>query len=304
MANPRRLLLLSALLFVANFVTADDVNRQLHDTYMNKTLLLRGFYSGDRLRYDSSGSPVGGNASGDWTSDGFVLITDIGVKGHEIWIKAARVSAVFQNKTFSLRMAENQIVRPGENKAIIAEITADLGTKHPTADQAEAVLAKIFLSGNDDFANLIPEYWKPCVPAGLAGKDEICRFAPEILSIPGVKLPDEAALRTAGETPKPDPPAVQRLLISKGLSPPRLTSHKEPEFNDLARRMRYQGTETLAITVNQQGIPMKVHVLTPLGCGLDMQAVHAVEGWRFQPAEKDGHPVSVDIAVEVDFHLY
>jgi hypothetical protein len=32
--------------------------------------------------------------------------------------------------------------------------------------------------------------------------------------------------------------------------------------------------------------------------------VRAVEGWRFKPAEKDGQPVSVEIAVEVDFHLY
>jgi periplasmic protein TonB len=68
--------------------------------------------------------------------------------------------------------------------------------------------------------------------------------------------------------------------------------------------MKYQGTGVLGLTVNQEGVPTKVYVLTPLGCGLDAQAVRAVEGWRFKPAEKDGQPVSVEIAVEVDFHLY
>lgn len=304
MFNPHRLLLLSLFLFMATFVAADDLNRHLHDNYRNKTLVLRGFYAGDRLRYSSSGSLVGGNPSGDWTSDGFVLITEIGAKGHEIGIKAARMSALFQNKVFSLRMAENEIVRPGENKVIAVEIKADLGTKHPSADQVDAVLAKIFLSPNDDFANLVPEYWRPCVPAGLAGKDEICRFAPEIVGIPGLKIPDQDAVQNATATSKPDSPAAQRFRIPKGVSPPRLTSHKEPEFSELARRMKYHGTETLALTVNPQGIPMKVHVLTPLGCGLDAQAVRAVEGWRFKPAEKDGQPVAVEIAVEVDFHLY
>jgi TonB family protein len=38
--------------------------------------------------------------------------------------------------------------------------------------------------------------------------------------------------------------------------------------------------------------------------GLDEKAIEAVKNWRFEPAMKDGHPVPVQIAVEVDFHLY
>jgi TPR repeat protein len=38
--------------------------------------------------------------------------------------------------------------------------------------------------------------------------------------------------------------------------------------------------------------------------GLDEKAVEAVRSWRFSPALKDGKPVAVEIAVEVDFHLY
>ena len=35
-----------------------------------------------------------------------------------------------------------------------------------------------------------------------------------------------------------------------------------------------------------------------------VKAIEAVKNWKFEPAMKDGHPVAVQIAVEVDFHLY
>jgi TPR repeat protein len=38
--------------------------------------------------------------------------------------------------------------------------------------------------------------------------------------------------------------------------------------------------------------------------GLDEKAVEAVRSWKFEPARKDGNPVALQIAVEVDFHLY
>jgi len=44
-------------------------------------------------------------------------------------------------------------------------------------------------------------------------------------------------------------------------------------------------------------------VINPIGMGLDEKAVEAVRTWKFQPALKDGKPVAVEIAVEVDFHL-
>lgn len=38
--------------------------------------------------------------------------------------------------------------------------------------------------------------------------------------------------------------------------------------------------------------------------GLDQKAVEAVSRWRFTPSMKEGKPVTVEIAVEVEFHLY
>jgi len=38
--------------------------------------------------------------------------------------------------------------------------------------------------------------------------------------------------------------------------------------------------------------------------GLDENAIEAVKSWKFEPAMKDGQPVRVEIAIEVNFHLY
>ena len=61
---------------------------------------------------------------------------------------------------------------------------------------------------------------------------------------------------------------------------------------------------TLTLVVNSEGVPARIRIASPLGCGLDAKAVQAVQGWKFEPAKKDGQPVNVEIAVEITFHLY
>jgi TonB family protein len=58
------------------------------------------------------------------------------------------------------------------------------------------------------------------------------------------------------------------------------------------------------LVVEASGNATNIHIVSPLGGGLDEKAVHAVETWKFKPAEKDGQPVRVEIAVEVEFRLY
>jgi TonB family protein len=38
--------------------------------------------------------------------------------------------------------------------------------------------------------------------------------------------------------------------------------------------------------------------------GLDEKAMEAVRTWKFEPARKDGVAVPVQVAVEINFHLY
>jgi protein TonB len=92
--------------------------------------------------------------------------------------------------------------------------------------------------------------------------------------------------------------------VGGGVSPPRTIYAPEPEFSEEARKAKYQGVCTLGLIVGADGRPSNIRVLSSLGMGLDERAIEAVKNWKFEPAMKDGHPVRVEIAVEVDFHLY
>jgi TonB family protein len=90
----------------------------------------------------------------------------------------------------------------------------------------------------------------------------------------------------------------------RGVSAPRVIYQTDPEFSEEARKAKYQGTCVLGLVVDANGRPTNIRVLNALGMGLDEKAIESVKNWKFEPGQKDGHAVSVEIAVEVDFHLY
>ncbi len=92
--------------------------------------------------------------------------------------------------------------------------------------------------------------------------------------------------------------------VGGGTSAPRAVYSPEPEFSEEARKAKYQGVCLIGLIVGTDGRPSNIHVLSSLGMGLDEKAIEAVKNWKFEPAMRDGHPVRVEIAVEVDFHLY
>jgi TonB family protein len=86
--------------------------------------------------------------------------------------------------------------------------------------------------------------------------------------------------------------------------PPKVIRRVNPEYSREALVNRVQGRVVLRIVIDQQGVPGNIWVVSPLGFGLDEQAVAAVKRWRFQPAgTRDGRPVAVYATVEVNFRL-
>src|ERR1700688_963483 len=77
----------------------------------------------------------------------------------------------------------------------------------------------------------------------------------------------------------------------RGVTPPRPIFSPDPEFSEEARKAKYQGTCTLMIVVATDGRPINIRVVNSLGMGLDEKAIETVKTWRFEPGQKDGHPV-------------
>jgi TonB family protein len=92
--------------------------------------------------------------------------------------------------------------------------------------------------------------------------------------------------------------------VGGGVSAPKTIFAPDPEYSEEARKAKYQGTVVLWLIVGPDGRPHDLRVSRSVGMGLDEKAIEAVRTWRFEPALKDGRPVSVQINVEVSFRLY
>ena len=79
-----------------------------------------------------------------------------------------------------------------------------------------------------------------------------------------------------------------------------------PQYATRAFRMREQGQIVLDAIIGVDGRAHSVTVLHGLACGLDQQALDAIENvYRFRPANgPDGKPASVRIVFEIEFRIY
>jgi TonB family protein len=287
---------------------ASDLEQHLRDQYKGKTLALRGFYSGESLRYDGSGQLSKNAISGDWTVDGIMQVDDVKVSNHRLTLQGKRLHMRWVRDA-GLSYVPDPGGKAGEDyeKSKKLRIEADLGPGEATAGDADALLARIFLTPQDHFVELVPDYWKPCVLAGLTGKDSKqyhdCSFSPEFLAIPGVNhVPDQEP--GLAEESGPDAPLKFTRVGEGGVTAPRVVNQSEPVFAEEARLAKYQGVVVLSLVVDKMGSTRDIRIVSPLGCGLDQHAVETVATWKFNPSEKDGEPVEVRIAVEVNFRLY
>jgi periplasmic protein TonB len=94
------------------------------------------------------------------------------------------------------------------------------------------------------------------------------------------------------------------MSVGGGVSAPQVIHSVEPEFTEEARRANYQGGVSIKLIVDSQGNPQDIVVIRHLGKGLDEKALEAVQQYKFKPAMYEGHPVSVQIVIDVEFRLH
>ncbi|MGA8041496.1 MAG: energy transducer TonB, partial [Terracidiphilus sp.] len=94
------------------------------------------------------------------------------------------------------------------------------------------------------------------------------------------------------------------MSVGGGVSAPQVIHSVEPEFTEDARRANYQGSVSIRLIVDSQGSPQDVRLESHLGMGLEEKAIEAVKQYKFRPAIYQGHAVSVQIVINVAFHLH
>lgn len=281
-----------SLMIVVVPASADDVRQQLK-TYKGTTAVIRDFYRDAELHFDSDGLPLGRPGRGIWTVDGVVGISDIRMGKHGLEIKVRRAYAALKKKKFDLVRSDRT-----------ATIEVDMDPDRATLAQVHLALRKIFLNPDDRFADLVPDFWRFCFESGPAAPPGIasrCQLAPSLAALIEDHSPRSVSPNPAPEAGSKEAPAP--FTAGHGITPPRAISAPDPSYSEVAREERIQGTMVLQLVVDASGQPTDIVIVSPIGYGLDELAVGAVRTWRFTPAQKDGQPVRVVIAVEVAFHL-
>jgi TonB family protein len=89
---------------------------------------------------------------------------------------------------------------------------------------------------------------------------------------------------------------------SESIVPPvALMQCGRPEYTEEARIAHLAGIVTLSLTIDDEGVPNEIRVVSPLGLGLDENAVACVRQSRYSAAQKDGKPVPLKTTVSLAF---
>jgi TonB family protein len=116
---------------------------------------------------------------------------------------------------------------------------------------------------------------------------------------------------TPNTKPATDTPATasstdyQKIFSGKDVTQKaRVLSKPEPVYTEAARKAGVIGRVVLRVVFASGGEVANIHVTSPLGYGLTTQAVKAARLIKFDPAMKDGQPVSMWMQLEYNFNLY
>ena len=102
------------------------------------------------------------------------------------------------------------------------------------------------------------------------------------------------------------PQATEKVYkVGEEVSAPRLVSSVDAIFPKGRKgKSQFEGISVIGLTVDSKGMPQGIHVTRSLAPDFDKCATDAVHQYRFDPAMRDGKPVAVAIAIEVNFRRY
>ena len=146
----------------------------------------------------------------------------------------------------------------------------------PASGDFTDVLNAIFVEDLPHMVPYVPRYWQPYLAAHFP---------------------------VAGMTPPPERPDSTVRKVAGSVTVPEVIRKTEPEFNNVARELRYSGISTVSLVIDPSGRPEDIRVLHPIGLGLDDLAVAAVSQYVFKPAMDGGKPVPVRVNIEVNFEI-
>ena len=257
------------LIFCTPLLHADqtrDLQKALQQRLSKQVFIVRNFYGGDHLSFDSQGNLVKGDKKvgykGCWCA-AQLQIEKVEVKNDKLILRGPRIRGSYDSKTksFSKLFLEGSTV----------QFDIELSATQMNEDAIVGILEQIFLTRKDDLDRLIPDSWRAADynPAGEVARVKKDAASPE-----------------------------QNVTAPKPVHTP------DPEYSEEARSRGLQGSLILWIVVDEKGDVSRIKLDRCLGMGLDERAIQSVSRWKFEPAIRNGQPIAVQLNVEVTFRLY
>lgn len=267
----RRLLLLLTLLFPP-IVFAQSSDADLRARLIARPLFLRGLWASDKLHFKPDGTLHGRSGTVPFTTAG-VQFDQLSLRGKSLSLRGVRTGLTFiDNVPKAVVMQSFRKGNGSEEEAIEIEIDA------PPGHDFKDVLDTIFAPNLASLTPALPDFWQDFARDHFPGAAPFART--------------------------PDPPTPGLGRIGGGISPPHVLSHVEPEFSEAARSMAASGNVLVSLEVDTSGQPTHLRIVRPCGLGLDEKAIEAVQQYKFQPAVKNGVPVPVKLAIEINFKIF
>jgi TonB family protein len=246
-----------------------DLQKQLEQEIKNKPLIIRNFYVGNTLEFDSDGKLISSRSPGIWTINGYFQPDKIKLSKKKIVFEGKRLYWSYDYSAKATRMfrcAEKTTI----NIARLPEYNS-----HPLIMN---LLHKVFFASDESLEDSVPTYWKKLVQTKFILKD----FANQ-----------KSIVIMNGNVP------VQGEIENS-----RILHRVNPNYTEEARRARLSGVITISVIIDEEGKVTVQEILRPLGAGLDESAIKACQTWKFAPGLLNGNPVKVLATIEVVFKLY
>ena len=86
-----------------------------------------------------------------------------------------------------------------------------------------------------------------------------------------------------------------------GVSAPRLIKNVYPQVRWAWIKRDVNGAVLLRCVVDRDGVPTRLEIVQPLDQEIDMASLDALRQWRFEPGQRDGKAVLVEVSVTMAF---
>jgi len=262
-----------ASLMACGSAAAQSTEADISARLMGKPLQLRGFWMDDKLKFDATGSPVQPYRTGPFTTSAFSL-KKVQVSGDRLKMEGMRMAITFARDGTMARVPMTKGAF-GDNTPEKITIEVD---GHGNPDFTKELDA-IFAESLEALTPSLPEYWRSYA---------LKHFSDHTTPVTATKPP-------AGEKP---------AKIGGPVKPPKVLQSVDPDFTDVARRLKYSGDVLVNLDVEKDGKPSHISIARPAGMGLDEQAIAAVARYKFAPAIKDGEPIVVELSIDVNFQIF